>query len=180
MAEAKDSKKDAKADAKEGKAAGGSRKKQLIIGAGVVLVAIVAGAATWFFLGRSPAPAAKGAKVVQEEKHEEAPTPIFQALEPIVVNLSGGSESVMRVAISVQLRSEKDKEKLMAYLPKIQGDLMLLFSSKTDNELLTQEGKLALIAQTKQTINRAVEGDRKMKAEDHMIKAVSFTEMIIQ
>lgn len=181
MAEAKDSKKDVKTEAKEGKVVGGSRKKRLIIGAAVVLLAVIAGAATWYFVGHKQPPAGKNAKHVEEvEKPEEPATPIFQALEPIVVNLGDGSESVMRVAITVQLRSDKDKEKLMAYLPKVQGDLMLLFSSQTGEELLTQEGKLALIAQTKHTINRAVDGDKKLKPEEHMVKAVSFTEMIIQ
>lgn len=177
MAEAKDSK---KAEGKEIKA-GGSRKKLLIIGGAVVLLAVIAGAAAWFLLGKKTAPAGKEVAAVQEQKKaEDTATPVFQSLEPIVVNLSGGSEAVMRVVISVQLRSDKDKEKLMAYMPKIQGDLMLLFSSKTGDELLTQEGKLVLIAETRQTINKAVGVEKTAKADELLVKAVSFTEMIIQ
>lgn len=180
MAEAKDSKKDSKADAKDGKAAGGNSKKIVIFGGLIVVVAALAGAGTWFAVTKMGGSHAKKEEPKHEVEHKEEAAPIFQPLEPIVVNLSGGSESVMRIAISVQLRSEKDKEKLTAFMPKIQGDLMLLFSSKTDGELLTQEGKLALIEETKKTINRAVGGEAEAKPEDEMVKAVSFTELIIQ
>lgn len=180
-----------KAESKEGKAAGGGLKKQLIFGALIVVVAAAGGAGSWFLLGNKQAAAKHGQadgsaseagaeEVVEEEPAEEASAPIYQPLEPIVVNLSGGSEAVMRVAISVQLRSEQDKEKLTAFMPRIQGDLMLLFSSKTDSELLTQEGKLALIEQARHTINKAMGATPKTRPKELPVQGVSFTEMIIQ
>lgn len=175
-----------KADNKEAKASGGGLKKQLIFGAIVVVLAAAAGAGSWILLGGKQPPAKKAGQteeVVEEEEAEpeaESAAPIYQPLEPIVVNLSGGSEAVMRVAISVQLRSDKDKDKLMAYMPRIQGDLMLLFSSKTDSELLTQEGKLAVIEQTKKTINKAMGASDTAKPKQLPVQGVSFTEMIIQ
>lgn len=179
----------AEAKAKEVKEskAGGSKKMLIMIVVAVLLTAVMAGAVTWFLLGHKKEDPAKGGKkgheVVASEAHaetghEEGAAPVFQPIEPIVVNLTGGTESsVMRVAITVQLSNEKDKEKLAAYTPKIQGDLMLLFSSKTQEELLTPEGKVKLIEETKKTINMALGAK---KPESGMVKAVSFTEMIIQ
>lgn len=171
----------------EKKSGGNSKKTLVIIVVAVVLTAAIAGAATWFLLGHKATPAkvaAKGHEAVaaegeaaEEAGGHEAAVPVFQPLEPIVVNLSGGTEAVMRVAITVQLKTEKDKETLTAYTPKIQGNLVLLFSGKTQEELLTPEGKLKLIEDTKESINQAMGAKDPKKG---IIKDVSFTEMIIQ
>lgn len=180
----------------EKKSAGGGKKTLIIIVVAVVLTAVIAGAATWFLVGHKAAPgkaaakshaeapaegdahAAEGEEAPAEESGgHEAAAPVFQPLEPIVVNLSGGTEAVMRVAITVQLKTEKDKEKLAAFTPKIQGNLVLLFSAKTQEELLTAEGKLKLIEETKEAINKAMGAKDPKKG---IIKDVSFTEMIIQ
>lgn len=180
----------------EKKSGGGNKKTLMIIVIAVVVTAALAGGGAWFFVNKSAA--AKSAKKGGEHAASESDAsahgadseepaaeethgapPIFQPLEPIVVNLAGGagSEAVMRVAITVQLKGEKDKEKLTAYTPKIQGDLMLLFSGKTQEELLTPEGKLKLIEETKETINKALGAKDPKKGS---VKEVSFTEMIIQ
>ena len=186
----------------EKKSGGGNKKTLMIVVIAVVLTAALAGGGAWFFMQKSAAAAAKAAKKGGEHAASEgeadahgedaahepdaeggaedaahAAPPVFQPLEPIVVNLAGGSEAIMRVAITVQLKTEKDKEKLTAYTPKIQGDLMLLFSGKTQEELLTVEGKLKLIEETKETINTALGAKNPKKGS---IKEVSFTEMIIQ
>ena len=82
MAEAKN----AKESKDGGTAKSGSKKMLILVLLAVVVAAALAGGVTWFLL-RSKPPAAAHAKPVAEEKHEEESTPVFQQLEPIVVNL---------------------------------------------------------------------------------------------
>jgi len=119
----------------------------------------------------------KKKKKKKSEDEEHAGPPVFEQLEPLVVNLSGESASVMRVAISAKLDEEKTKEMIGQYRPKIQGELLLLFSSKTAEELLTHEGKLKLIEETKLTINRVLESEEPSEGP---VEEVSFTDFIIQ
>ena len=151
-----------------------ANKVLVIAVAAVVLVAVLAGAGAWFVLRPHPASAK-----VEEKKadHNDDAPPIYEKMPAVTVNLSGTTGSVMRIEIAMRLGQEKDKERLDAYMPKIQSDLILLYSSKNVDELLTQDGKLKLIHETKDTINHAMGEDDPDQAA---VKDVSFTEFIIQ
>jgi flagellar protein FliL len=179
----------------EAEKSGGANKMKLIIIALAVLAVLgIGGAIAAVVLLKQPAaeapadeaadehaedskPEKKKKKKKKSEDEEHAGPPVFEQLEPLVVNLSGESASVMRVAISAKLDEEKTKEMIGQYRPKIQGELLLLFSSKTAEELLTHEGKLKLIEETKLTINRVLESEEPSEGP---VEDVAFTDFIIQ
>lgn len=135
----------AKPDAAEEVKAPAKSKKLLIIAlAGVLVLALAAGAA-WFFFAKQKAPVEDGEEAVQVVEHKGPPT--FMPLDNMVVNLADpGGEKVAQIGITLELMDAKAAEKVKMYLPAIRSGILILISQRTAEELLQREGKEKLAA----------------------------------
>ncbi|MGL6046195.1 MAG: flagellar basal body-associated FliL family protein [Vogesella sp.] len=187
MAE-KEKKEDPKAAAAGAPApAGGNKKLMIIVIVLLVLVlAAVGGLGAYLFLGQKHAAeaAAGGAHGAAAAEHEEAPKkkekkegpPIFEKVEPFVVNLSGGPTAPMlQLEMQAELMDEAAKTNFKAYMPKIRSAVILLLSSKTEEDVASAEGKVKLRAQIKRIMNESMDA-----AEEEPVDSVLFTSFIIQ
>ena len=168
MATAKPKEDDKKAV--EGEDAPKKSKKMLFIIIGV-LVLLIGGGAGYYFLGMKK----DDTHGEVEKKVVEAKDPIYVVLDPFTVNLSGGGQ-YLQMKITLQLDDEKDSLRLKKYLPAIQSRILFLLSSKTAEEITTEEGKTTLKEQLKEVVEKPyVEGAIPPKLTD-----VLFTSFVIQ
>lgn len=184
------------APAAEPNAAAPKAKKNVILYvviALLVLVIVVGGAfATWLFMtisanqnfgepaataeahAEEPASDKKAAKKKEKKKTEAGAPPVFDKLDTYTVNLQGGT--VLQTEIHVQVADEAQKEVVKSYLPRISSQVNLLLSSKKQEELATLEGKVALMAELKQTINKVLDA----KDDEDGVMSVEFKTFIVQ
>ena len=188
------------AEAKSEKPAISSKKLLLIIVAAVVILAIGGGAAFYMISQKKAAAAEQAAEDAADEgkaadghdtgetkkkkkkKSGEEGPPVFENLKLPPVNLSGEYEAVAGVAFNIHFTDAHAKDLYTAYLPKIRGDLLLLLSSKTGDELKSYEGKLKFLEEVKARINAALAEGESSDAESHgeLVEEVLFDEIIIQ
>lgn len=186
MAE-KEKKEDPKAAAAGAPApAGGNKKLMIIVIVLLVLVlAAVGGLGAYLFLGQkhaaeAAAGGAHGAAAEQEKepkkKEKKEGPPIFEKVEPFVVNLSGGPTAPMlQLEMQAELLDEAAKTNFKAYMPKIRSAVILLLSSKSEEDVASAEGKVKLRAQIKRIMNESMDA-----AEEEPVDSVLFTSFIIQ
>lgn len=186
MAE-KEKKEDPKAAAAGAPApAGGNKKLMIIVIVLLVLVlAAVGGLGAYLFLGQkhaaeAAAGGAHGAAAEQEKepkkKEKKEGPPIFEKVEPFVVNLSGGPTAPMlQLEMQAELVDEGAKTNFKAYMPKIRSAVILLLSSKSEEDVASAEGKVKLRAQIKRIMNESMDA-----AEEEPVDSVLFTSFIIQ
>lgn len=169
---------EAKKEKAEKKSSGGGGNKLLIIVIIllVVILAAVGGLAAYVFTSSSKGPMAQGEKSAEakpKKKHDGPP--IFEKLDPFVVNLAGNANSMLQIEMQAELDDEAARQKFKDYTPKVRSAVILLLSSKTANELSTPEGKVKLKAQIKKIINESMDS-----GEDSPVDSVLFTSFIIQ
>jgi len=178
---------------------GGSKSKKntllyVVIALLLVVVLAVGGFAAWLFFtvssnqsygdtaasedasgdkGGDKASKANKDKKKESKKSSDEP-PVFEKLDTFTVNLVGGT--VLQTEIYVQLSSEKQKDTIKAYLPLLSSQVNLLLSSKKPEDVATQEGKLKLMAEIKQAINKALGA----KDDEDGVLSVQFKSFIVQ
>lgn len=172
--------KEKKEEVKDAKpAAGGGNKLMLVVIVLLVLVlAALGGLGAYLYLNSHKpaegAPAAEETHAEVKKKEKKEGPPVFEKLEPFVVNLSG-SNSMLQVELQAELFDEPAKAKLKDYLPKVRSAVILLLSAKTEQELQSADGKVKLKAQIKKIMNEAMDA-----AEEEPVENVLFTSFIIQ
>ena len=77
-------------------------------------------------------------------------------MEPIVVNLMGSEQQVIRVELVLQLAKQEVSEIVKLYMPVIRHKMILLLTSKDANQLGSFEGKQRLVMESKNAINQAL------------------------
>jgi flagellar FliL protein len=166
-----------KAEKKSDGGGGGNKLMLLVILLLLVVLAAVGGLAFYVLTAKPGAVGGAHAEKSSEEKPKkkhEGP-PIFEKLEPFVVNLSGNGGAMLQVEMQAELSDEKTREKFKDYTPKIRSALILLLSSKSPAELATPDGKVKLRAQIKKIVNEAMDA-----GDDTPVESVLFTSFIIQ
>lgn len=184
MAE-KEKKEDAKAAAAPAPAGGNKKLMIIVIVLLVLVLAAIGGLGAYLFLGQKHAAeatasgahgaAAEHAEEPKKKEKKEGP-PIFEKVEPFVVNLSGGPTAPMlQLEMQAELVDEHAKTNFKAYMPKIRSAVILLLSSKSEEEVASAEGKVKLRAQIKRIMNESMDA-----AEEEPVDSVLFTSFIIQ
>lgn len=184
MAE-KEKKEDAKAAAAPAPAGGNKKLMMIVIVLLVLVLAAIGGLGAYLFLGQKHAAeatasgahgaAAEHAEEPKKKEKKEGP-PIFEKVEPFVVNLSGGPTAPMlQLEMQAELMDEAAKTNFKAYMPKIRSAVILLLSSKTEEDVASAEGKVKLRAQIKRIMNESMDA-----AEEEPVDSVLFTSFIIQ
>lgn len=175
--------KDVKAES--GDAPKKSGKLLIIVVAAVLL--LVAGGGAAFFLLTKDSDAEEDEVAVEKEKPKkkkagkEAP-PAFAKLDTFTVNLQReNGDQYLQVAIELEVEDISLVEKLKAFTPKIRARILDILSEKKPSELTSKGGKNELAELIKADINEVLEGPAvKGKADDGPVKAVLFTQFIIQ
>lgn len=147
------------------------KKKKLlfmIIAIAGLVVLVGGGGAVWLLMN----PADK--KEHKAEAKDEG-APIYEKLETFTVNLSD-KESYLQVEISLKLSDPESQAKLKLYMPEVRDVLLRLLSSKTSDELTTQEGKDKLSGEVQSQVNEVLHIQERGKG----VKGVLFHSFIIQ
>ncbi len=100
---------------------------------------------------------------------------LHAALEPITVNLLGPTRQYVQVEMSLRLAKPELVDKIKLYMPVVRNTMILLLTSKEVNQLTPLEGKMKLVQESKNALNRALGLSEKEGITD-----VLFTALIIQ
>lgn len=147
-------------------------KRMLVIGVVllVTLLLLLAGAVGYLFLNKN-------------NEHGDEPTlgapgtlPVFEKMEPFVINLSGEQGGMLQVEMETELASESSREIVKAYNPKVRSAIIMLLSSKSAQELATAEGKAKLRNQIRKIINETIGAS----PDRPLVIGVVFTSFIVQ
>lgn len=173
----------------------GKKNTILYIVIGLLVLVILAGGAfgTWLFLTISanqnfgePAATAEQAddhgsdegkkdkKKKDKKKSEHSEAPVFTKLDTFTVNLANGT--VLQTEIHVQVADEKQSEVIKSYLPRLSSQVNLLLSSKKQDEVSTLDGKVKLMEEIKQTLNKVLGA----KDDEDGVMSVEFKTFIVQ
>lgn len=104
--------------------------------------------------------------------------PVYLSIEPaFVVNIQDGPRyRFFQVQVDVMARDPAVMTRLEKYLPRIKGELNMLFGSLQREQLNAAENRLALQKSTLETINKVLV-EESGKAG---IEAVYFTKFVVQ
>jgi flagellar FliL protein len=165
-------------------------KKMLVIIA-AALVVVVGAAAAFFIISRKHA-------AEEEDGEDEKPAavvehkgpPAYLPMDNMVINLADpGGERVAQIGVTLELDDEHAIEHVKAFLPSIRGEVLLLISQRTADELLTREGKDKLIEDIIAAAGKHFDGgesekkkkkDKKDKEGGNPVHGVVFSSFIIQ
>ena len=171
----------------EGQQEGGKKKLPLKL---IIIVACVliagGGAGAFFMMGEKSAdtPAVSDASETTDSEAAEdnksaasGEAHYFSLDPPFVVNFTGKSRArFLQVSIQGLTRDEKVKEDITKHFPQVRNNLVLLLSSKTYDELITQEGKAALRKQVLKEIQKVLEAETGKEG----VEEVFFTSFVMQ
>jgi len=173
----------------------GSKKKLIMIVGGVVAVLVIAGAAlffTGFFDAEKPEATTENTEQsaddagsdkenddVSEGEVEdvEVGAVIYHALTPpFMVNFSGGSIQVMKLAVSVMASEQAVIDAVILHDPVIRNNILMMLSSEDPEVLKSASGKSALQAGVKAEINKVLNNVKVSST----VKNVFFTDLVMQ
>lgn len=131
-------------------APGAGKGKRVLVIVLVLLLLAGGGGAAWFFLLRKPeAPEASA-----ETKRAKLP-PVFEKLEPFVVNLADRGR-YLQVGIELRVVDPKVQAEVKKLVPEIRNGILLVLSGKRVEDISSAEGKMRLQMEIRQAANRAL------------------------
>jgi flagellar FliL protein len=136
------------ADADDGGAKKGKGKLFLIIGLVVLLAG--GGGGAWFFLQGK-----KGDDATAEAKPKLSAEPIFEKLEPFVVNLADRGR-YLQVVMELKVSEAKIGDQIKKRLPEIRNGILLVLSGKRAEEVTSADGKLRLQLEIRHAANKSL------------------------
>lgn len=124
-------------------------KKLLFIIIGVLVLALAGAAAAFILLKKN---AAEDGEEVEEEpvaavhKVDPKKPPTYLPLDSMVVNLADpGGNRFAQLGITLKLQDEETATAVKSRMPSIRNSLLILISQRTAEELLSVNGKQALV-----------------------------------
>lgn len=161
------------AEVEEAPAPGKSRKKLLIlVGVGLLAVLLSAGGLTYMLMSGDD-----GEAEVEAAEPARAGA-IYQSLAPaFVVNYTyEGRKRYLQVNVVLMGRDAEGMASVMAHMPLLRNELVLLFGSEDFQTLFSPEGKEAL----RQRAALAVKALLEKEVGDPVIESVLFTNIVLQ
>lgn len=166
------------AEKKEAPAVSGGKKKQMIIIIGAVVLALLVGAGTAFFLHGKKAPEPEK----KEEHAKEVPVPEVNKMadvgpmvdiEEFIVNIiSGDTAHYVKASLTIELTTEAGKAEAEKRMPQMRDSILMLVGNKTFEELQDLQGKKQLKAEITSRINSFLKSGK--------VKDVYFTNFVVQ
>ena len=157
--------------------------KIVIIGVAAVLLLALAGGAAFFFLGGSSDQAmvegeAATGEGTGEASEVELDPPIYHGLDPDFVIAFQNPKTVrfVKASLEVMVRDDDVIDALKLHMPAVRDAIIMLFSSKTEDDLLPPEGKERLRAEILKTIRDTLEGLTGSPG----VEAVYFSNFVMQ
>ena len=157
--------------------------KIVIIGVAVVVLLAVAGGAAFFLLGGSDDPQVVEGEAASGEDSgavnaANLDPPIYHGLDPDFVIAFQNPKTVrfVKASIEVMVRDEDVIEDLKLHMPAIRDAVIMMFSSKTEDELITAEGKEKFRQEILKTIRDTLEGLTGIPG----VEAVYFSNFVMQ
>lgn len=98
----------------------------------------------------------------------------YESLAPFTVNLVG-LQQMLQVTFTLKLAKTEAGEKVKMHMPAIRHKMILLMSVKTPEQILSSEGKLALIEEIKAAVNKVLDVN-----ETEGVSDVLFNSIIVQ
>ena len=137
--------------------------KFIIIGVAVVVLLAAGGGGAWFFLGGSSDPAVMEGEAATGEGTGQVTAdldpPIYHGLDPDFVIAFQNPKTVrfVKASIEVMVRDDDVIEDLKLHMPAVRDGIIMLFSQKSEDDLLTMEGKEAFRTEILQQIRKTLE-----------------------
>lgn len=152
---------------------GGSKKKLIIIIAIVAILAIGLSVGVTMFLlgGDEDAPTEP---VIEEEVKEPASYIPIKPAFLVTFNVDG-RQRYMQISLSVSSRDASALDALDHHMPLIRSRLLNVYADQDFQQVRTEEGKLALQAQTVEVINTVLSSEEAGEIEN-----VYFTNFVLQ
>lgn len=130
------------------------KKKNILLIAviGLVVVILIAGLGSYFFLFKKPSNEALERETAgdvgtkgDDKGKGEGKVGIMVDLEPFVVNLDDPkAKHFLKIAITIEVPDEKAKEEIEKLMPKIKNEIIMVLSSKTLDDVIPVDGKVRL------------------------------------
>lgn len=179
----------------EEQAAPAKRGKLLIfVALGVAVVVLIGGLGLFFLLKNKPAaddgendPAAEVDH--DTKKGDKEVPPVYVKLETFTTNLaaedpaSPQTAQYVQTVVELKLDDVLDGETIKQYMPEIRNGILRLLSSKKASQLASVEGKDALAAEIRTTVNGVINPSSKKTAKGGRqgpVTTVLFSSFIIQ
>jgi flagellar FliL protein len=97
------------------------------------------------------------------------------APEPLVFTVNLGGGNYLQFGLILEAATPEAAHELVVYRPKIQHEIILLLSDKTQDKLRTLPGKKELIEEIAEAVNHVIHENKKTG-----VKEILFTNFIIQ
>lgn len=160
------------------------KKMLMFVLIGVVLLVLLVGGGLVAYLMLRSDPATD--EVVSEASHatetkksskkeKSDHPPVFEKLPLFTVNLNSEYGEVMQTEIVLEVTGVEAQNAVKQVLPKIQGSINKLLSSKVPEEVKTLEGREKLEAEIKEIVNKMTSLDG-----DEGVLSVNFTSFIVR
>lgn len=130
--------------------AGAGKGKRVLVIVLVLLLLAGGGGAAWFFLLRKP----DAPEAAAEAKRAKLP-PVFEKLEPFVVNLADRGR-YLQVGIELRVVDPKVQAEVKKLVPEIRNGILMVLSGKRAEEITSADGKLRLQLEIRRAANRAL------------------------
>ena len=153
---------------------GGSSKLLWLMIVLVLLSLAAAGAAIYLVMSERNSAGATNTQAQQLERQ----TPIFVKIDPFTVNLADDNfgSRLLYTGISLKVSGDESRDILLEHMPQVRSRLLMLFSGKQADELVTPEGKRRLNDAVLAVLSEPLtEPQPPLQIED-----VLFTEFIVQ
>lgn len=152
----------------------GSSKLLWLIILLILLSLAAAGAAIYLLMGERSGANTGNAQTQQFERQ----APIFVKIDPFTVNLADDNygSRLLYAGISLKVSDTETREILDEHMPQVRSRLLLLFSGKQADQLITPDGKRRLSDEVVAVLSESLtESQPPLQIED-----VLFTEFIVQ
>jgi len=108
-----------------------------------------------------------------EEAAQQEPMEIFFKLDPFIINLRGtGVKRYLKTSMAIEVEGERLKKEMELRTPQLRDTIITVLTSKSFNDLNSNEGKISLKYELMAHINRIL--------KTGAIRAIYFTDFIIQ
>jgi len=154
-------------------------KKMIIIGAVVAILVVAISVGASVFLSGMLNGSGHGKEQAHHEEEAKPKTPpVYKSIEPaFVVNIDdAGMMRFLQVQVDLMSHDQLVIDSVDKYLPRIRGDLLMLFSTVQIEMVRSAEGRAQLQQQALATVNKVL----KEETGKEGIEALYFTKLVVQ
>jgi len=154
-------------------------KKMIIIGAVVAILVVAISVGASVFLSGMLNGSGHGKEQAHHEEEAKPKTPpVYKSIEPaFVVNIDdAGMMRFLQVQVDLMSHDQLVIDSVDKYLPRIRGDLLMLFSTVQIEMVRSAEGRAQLQQQALATVNKVL----KEETSKEGIEALYFTKLVVQ